>query len=48
MSCDKCDKAQESGRCTFVRVGCDNILVSGCDKHLKMLFEQLNNGVRLK
>ncbi|MDD5010216.1 MAG: hypothetical protein PHC68_17665 [Syntrophorhabdaceae bacterium] len=44
MSCKDCEKAQEEGRHTYVRVGKANILVMGCDVHLKEMFEQLRKG----
>lgn len=44
MSCKFCDAEQDSGNCTYVRVGRANVLVSGCDEHLKEMFEQLRKG----
>jgi hypothetical protein len=47
MSCTKCDIAQGSGdvqtveNYTFIRVGVANILIAGCDEHLKELIEKL-------
>ena len=46
MGCEECDKAQENGFHTFVRVGKANILVSGCEEHLKEMFSQLNKGYK--
>lgn len=51
MSCIKCDEAQlldendlELAQYTYVRVGSANVLISGCNKHLKELIEQLRSG----
>lgn len=41
MSCEDCTKKQEEGKYTFVRIGNANVLVSGCDKHLRELMEKL-------
>lgn len=48
MSCIKCDQAQlldenklELVFYTYVRVGAANILISGCQEHLKALLEKL-------
>lgn len=50
MSCINCDKAQlldenelELVSYTYIRVENANILVSGCDEHLKQLFTKMNN-----
>ena len=44
MGCEECDKAQNKGLHTFVRVGTANILVSGCEEHLKEMISQLRRG----
>jgi hypothetical protein len=48
MSCVACDQAQlldenelELVSYTFVRVGPANILISGCQEHLRQLLEKL-------
>lgn len=50
MSCKACEHAQEPditnsvtrlNRATYVRIGNGNVLVSGCQKHVKELAELL-------
>lgn len=50
MSCIKCDEAQlldenelELVQYTFVRVGVANILISGCEEHLRDLLNKLRS-----
>ena len=42
MACEECDKAQTDGRCVFYRWENANILMVGCDKHLREIFNALN------
>ena len=42
MSCEDCEKEQESREKEYYfRVGSGNILVFGCEKHIKMLQNQI-------
>lgn len=48
MSCVKCDEAQlldeqslELVLYTYVRIGSANVLISGCQEHLRELIEKL-------
>lgn len=52
MSCKKCNISQKINgllpifdviAITYVKVGNGDVAIIGCDKHLKMLLEQLNN-----
>ena len=40
MACELCSKAQDNGLCTFIRVENANVLVSGCEKHIKELIKR--------
>lgn len=42
MSCEKCKHAQEKGDTAFYRWKTNNIAISGCDKHLREIFDALN------
>jgi len=42
MSCEECEKFQESGMTSYYRWKNANIEVKGCRKHLKEVFEALN------
>jgi hypothetical protein len=42
MSCKDCEQQQDAGKATFYRWGTANILLSGCNKHLRELFDALN------
>lgn len=52
MSCHACDEAQEYASnnmtghnlATFVRVDNGNVLISGCETHLRMTIEKLRAG----
>jgi len=35
MSCQKCDEAQERGDSYYFRIDKANILISGCQEHVK-------------
>ena len=42
MGCDECDLAQEQmDLVSYVRIGKANVMVVGCNEHLKEMFEQL-------
>ena len=41
MSCDKCEEMQDSGAVAYYRWGKANIGMTGCDEHLKEIFEVL-------
>lgn len=43
MSCPNCEKIQEEGIVTYIRIGNGNVMVSGCDKHLREMFEMLRS-----
>lgn len=42
MSCEECEKIQNSNLTSFYRWKTANIEIRGCDKHLKEIFEVLN------
>lgn len=50
MSCKNCDLAQGKNsdgalqNMTYVRVGPANVLIAGCDEHLKALIKKLRSG----
>ena len=43
MSCKKCQIFQGSNKTSFIRVDNANIEVGACEKHLKMVFDKLND-----
>ena len=44
MSCRECENEQALGLGTYVRVGIADVYVSGCDEHLRQMFNQLRKG----
>lgn len=43
MSCKDCDKFKEEGKIAYYRWDVANIGVIGCEKHLREVFDALNN-----
>jgi hypothetical protein len=46
MTCDECDRIQNAprDRDCFVRIDTSNVLIVGCDKHLKRTIALINIG----
>lgn len=42
MSCDECEKMQESNLTSYYRWKTANIEIRGCKTHLKEIFNELN------
>lgn len=43
MSCEDCEKRQNENKTAYYRWKTANIAMSGCDKHLREIFDALNN-----
>lgn len=46
MSCEDCEKAQESPHSFFYRIENANVEVKGCRKHVAMMFEMIDGRQR--
>lgn len=43
MSCEDCEEAQSRGDTYYYRIENANVMVIGCKKHIKIMFDRLNS-----
>jgi hypothetical protein len=48
MSCEDCEKFQETGNAYYWRLGTANIGITACKKHAKQVLEILNKSTKVK